>query len=189
MFSFKLASRANQKKKEKDVGAEFVIMNFLVKVVKKNMRPFKVWLGPLLFIKIQFKIAQLFSKHFPPCLSFYFFYFFFHKRKDTFTIPQPSLHHLVYFSPFSFVFINALTTYTYAKISLQTTFFTTVTETCVSSYFYFHDSFSLKQNNLVSWRTKRFLFILTDDHINLRYYFQCDKKMSIHTCAIRDNIM
>ena len=122
MFSFKLASRANQKKKEKDVGAEFVIMNFLVKVVKKNMRPFKVWLGPLLFIKIQFKIAQLFSKHFPPCLSFYFFYFFFHKRKDTFTIPQPSLHHLVYFSPFSFVFINALITYTYAKIPYKQLF-------------------------------------------------------------------
>ena len=104
------------------MGAEFVIMNFLVKVVKKNMRPLKVWLGPLLFIKILFKIAQLFSKHFPPCLSFYFFYFFFHKRKDTFTIPQPSLHHLVYFSPFSFVFINALITYTYAKIPYKQLF-------------------------------------------------------------------
>ena len=136
MFSFKLASRANQKKREKDVGAEFVIMNFLVKVVKKNMRPLKVWLGPLLFIKILFKIAQL-SKHFPPCLSFYFFYFFFHKRKDTFTIPQPSLHHLVYFSPFSFVFINALITYTYAKIpfslqSLKRVFFHIFTSMTVS---------------------------------------------------------
>ena len=26
-------------------------------------------------------------------------------------------------------------------------------------------------------------------HRNLRDYFQCDKKMSVHTPAIRDNIM
>ena len=35
------------------------------KVTKKNVQPFKVWLGPLLFIKILLKTAQLFSKHFP----------------------------------------------------------------------------------------------------------------------------
>ena len=186
MFSFKLASRANQKKKEKDVGAEFVIMNFLVKVVKKNMRPFKVWLGPLLFIKILFKIAQLFSKHFPPCLSFYFFYFFF--QGYVYNSPAEPSSSCIFFTIF-FCFHKCFNNLHLRKNSLQTTFFTTVTETCVSSYFYFHDSFSLKQNNLMSWRTKRFLFILTDDHINLRYYFQCDKKMSIHTCAIRDNIM
>ena len=37
--------------------------------MKKNVRPFKIQLGPLLFIKILLKTAQLLSKHFPFGLS------------------------------------------------------------------------------------------------------------------------
>ena len=38
-------------------------MKFLEKVMKKNVRPFKVRLGPLLLIKILLKTAHLLSKH------------------------------------------------------------------------------------------------------------------------------
>ena len=44
------------------------IMNFLAKVMKRNVRSFKVWFGPLLFMKILLKTAQLLSKHFPSSL-------------------------------------------------------------------------------------------------------------------------
>ena len=44
-------------------------MNFLAKVVKKNVWVFKITGGLLLFIKILLKTAKLFSKHFPPGLS------------------------------------------------------------------------------------------------------------------------
>ena len=37
---------------------------------------------------------------------------FFHKGKDTYEIPQPSVQHLVYVFPFPFVFIKALITST-----------------------------------------------------------------------------
>ena len=67
---------------------------------KENVRPFKVWLGPLLFIKMLLKIAQLLSKHFPSCP----FIFLFHKGKDTSAIPQPSVQHLVYIFPIFFRF-------------------------------------------------------------------------------------
>ena len=50
-------------------------MNFLAKVVKKNVRHFKVWLGPLSFRKILLKTAQLFSKHFSRGLSLCILYF------------------------------------------------------------------------------------------------------------------
>ena len=70
------------------------IMN--AKVMKKNVRPFKVWLGPLLFIKILLKTAQLFSMHFSSGLSLSILYFLFHKGKDTFAISQPSVQHLAY---------------------------------------------------------------------------------------------
>ena len=50
-------------------------MNFLAKVVKKNVRHLKVWLGPLSFRKILLKTAQLFSKHFSRGLSLCILYF------------------------------------------------------------------------------------------------------------------
>ena len=77
------------------------VMNFLAKVVKKNVRPFRVWVGPLLFIKVLLKTAQMFPKHFSPGLSlFRFLYFPFRKGKDTSPIPQTSVHHLVCFTYF-----------------------------------------------------------------------------------------
>ena len=79
-------------------------MNFLVKIIKKNVRPFKEWLSPLFFIKILLKTAQLLSKHFPSSLSLCILYFLFHKGKDTSAVPQPNVQYLVY------VFINALIT-------------------------------------------------------------------------------
>ena len=72
--------------------------------MKKNVRPFKEWLGPLLFIKILLKSAQLLSKHFRSGLSLCIIYCFFHKGKDASAVLQPSVQHLVY------VLINALTT-------------------------------------------------------------------------------
>ena len=69
-----------------------------------NVRPFKVWLGPLWFIKILLKTAQLLSKHFPSDLSLCTLYFLFHKGKDTSAIPQPSVQHLVYVFPIFFRF-------------------------------------------------------------------------------------
>ena len=72
------------------------IMNYLAKIMKKNVRTFKVWLGFLLYIKILLKMAQLLSTHFPSDLSLCIFYLLFHKGKDTSAIPQPSVQHLVY---------------------------------------------------------------------------------------------
>ena len=72
--------------------------------MKKNVRPFKVWLGPLSFIKILLKIAQLLSKHFPSGLSLCMLYFLFHKGKVVSAIPQPSVQHFVYVFPILFRF-------------------------------------------------------------------------------------
>ena len=71
-------------------------MNFLAKKMKKNVWPFKEWLGLLLFIKILLKTAQLLSKHFPSSLSLCIFYFLFLKGKDASAVPQPNVRHLVY---------------------------------------------------------------------------------------------
>ena len=85
------------------------IINFLEKVIKKNVWPFKVWLGPLLFIKILLKTAQLLSKHFPFGLSlFVSFICFFIKARTLLEFLNQAFNILYMFSPFSFVFINAL---------------------------------------------------------------------------------
>ena len=88
------------------------------------------------------KTAQLFSKHFPPglSLSLCILYSFFIKARILLQILNQVFTMLYMFSPFSFVFINAVITSTQAKISVQTSFFP---ETCVSSYFYFHDASEL----------------------------------------------
>ena len=65
------------------------------KVIKKNVRTLKVWLAPLLVIKILLKTAELLSKHFPSGLSL-FVSFIYSKGKYTSAIPQPSVQHLVY---------------------------------------------------------------------------------------------
>ena len=73
-------------------------------VMKKSLPPFKVGFGPLLFIKILFKTAQLLSKHFPSSLSLCIIYYPFHKGKDTSAISQPNFQHLVLVSPIFFRF-------------------------------------------------------------------------------------
>ena len=98
-------------------------MNFIEKVMKKNVRSFKVWLGPLLLIKIQLKTAQLLSKHFPSGLSLCILYFLFHEGKDTFTIPQPSVQHLVYVFPIFFRFHKCFNNFHLNKNILINKFF------------------------------------------------------------------
>ena len=97
-------------------------MNLLAKVVKKNVRSFKVWLGPSLIIKILLKSAQLLSKHFSPRLSLGILYFLFHKGKDTSVIPQSSVHHLVYVFPIFFRFRKCFNNFHLSKILLTNKF-------------------------------------------------------------------
>ena len=78
---------------------------------EKNLRPFKVWLGPLMFTRILLKTAQLLSKHFPSGLSpFVSFISFFIKAKILPQFLSQAFKNLYMFSPFSFVFINAIIT-------------------------------------------------------------------------------
>ena len=66
------------------------------------------------------KIAQLFSKHFIPDLSlFVSFISFFIKARDTFAIPQSSVHHLVYDFPMFFCFHKCLNNF-YSSKNLPT---------------------------------------------------------------------
>ena len=84
--------------------------------MKKNAWPFKVWLGPLLFIKILLKTAQLLSKHCPSGLSLSLYPLFpFHKGKDTSAIPQPSVQHLVYLFPIFFCFYKCFNNFHLSK--------------------------------------------------------------------------
>ena len=103
------------------------MMNFLAKVVKKNVR-----IGLLLFIKILLKTTQLFYKLFPVslplslclcvcvCVSFISFL---KKAKILLQLFSQKFIILYMFSPFSFIFINALITSTSTKIVLQISFF------------------------------------------------------------------
>ena len=97
---------------------------------EKNVRPFKVWPGPVLFIKILLKTTQLPSKHFPSGLSLCILYFLFHKSKDTSAIPQPSVQYLVYIFPICFRFHKCFNNFHLSKNILINKFFS---ETSVSS--------------------------------------------------------
>ena len=93
-------------------------------VMKKNvLRPFKAWLGPLLFIKILLETAQLLPKHLPSGLSLCILYFLFHKSKDTSAIPQPSVQDLVYVFPIYFRFHNCFNNFQLSKNILINKFF------------------------------------------------------------------
>ena len=94
-----------------------------MKAVKKAVQPFKVCLGPLLFIKIPLKTVQLFSKHFPPDPFLCILYFFFHKGKDTSPIPQPSVHRLVYAFRIFFCFYKSFNNSHLSKNLLTNNFF------------------------------------------------------------------
>ena len=123
-------------------------MHILEKVVKKNVKPFKVWLGPLLIKKTLLKTAQLFSKHFFPLSFFVSFISFI--VKETKLLQRLSIHHLVYVFPIFFRFHKCFNNL--HLISLQISFFTV---TCVSLYFYFHGTRELLVSfwsNIISLR-------------------------------------
>ena len=79
----------------------------LVKVLKK-VRPFKVWLGSWLFIKMLLKAAPLFSKHFPLALSLCIVYYLFIKTRTLLQFFSQAFIILYMFAPFSFVFAWSL---------------------------------------------------------------------------------
>ena len=66
---------------------------------------FQAMAWPLILHKNPIKICSTALRAFS-FLSLYIFYFLFHKGKDTFAVPQPSVQHLVYVS------INALIIFT-----------------------------------------------------------------------------
>ena len=99
------------------------IMNFLAKLIKKNVQAFKVWLDPFLFIKILLETAQLLSKSFPSGLSLCIIYFVFHKDGDTSVIRQPSVQHLVYVFPIFFCFHKCFNNFHLSKNILINKFF------------------------------------------------------------------
>ena len=127
------------------------------------MRPFKEFLGSLLFIKILLKTAQLFSKHFPPGLLFLSFISFFMMVR----IPHPRVHHLVYVFPFFFCFHKCFNIFDLRKNLLTNKFFHW--SMCFFTFLLLPwrkgvVGFSLKYNNLMRLKTKRFLLVLTDNH-------------------------
>ena len=99
------------------------IRNLLAKLIKKNVQAFKIWLDPLLFIKILLKTAQLLSKSFPSGLSLCIIYFLFHKGRDTSVIPQPSVEHLVYVFPIFFCIHKCFNNFHLSKNILINKFF------------------------------------------------------------------
>ena len=90
----------------------------------------------------------------------------FYKGKGTSAIPQPSVQHLVYVFPIFFPFYKCFNNFHLNKSIL------------VNNFFHWNMcffivlppwrkgvvSFSLKWNNLMRLKTKRVLFILTDNH-------------------------
>ena len=95
---------------------------------EESVRPFKVWLGPLLFIKILLKTTQLLFKHFSSDVPIRILYFLFQKDKNTSAIPQPSVQHLVYVFPIFFLFHKCFNKFHFCKNTLISFF----TETYVS---------------------------------------------------------
>ena len=122
-----------------------------------------------MFIKIRLKTAQLFSKHFPFDLSLCILYFIFHKRSDTSAIPQPSFQDLVYVSSIFFGFHKCFNNFYWSKnVFINKCFDWIICFFIV--LFPWHKGiagFSLKQNNLIRLKTKRFFFILTDNHAEI----------------------
>ena len=128
-----------------------------------------LWLDPVLFIKILLKTAQLFSKHFRPGLSLCILYFLSHKGKDTSVILQWSIHHLVNVFPIFFGVRSCFNNFHWSNI------------------LHYATHFSLKENNLRL--SKRFLFILSDNHTEIGETIFSAIRNSVHACAVRDNIM
>ena len=100
-------------------------MHILEKVAKKNVKPFKVWLGPLLIKKLLHCFPSIFPTLFVSFISLIV--------KETKLLQLLSIHHLVYVFHIFFRFHKCFNNL--HLISLQISFFTV---TCVSLYFYFH---------------------------------------------------
>ena len=116
------SSILQEKQRQRITFQVICTMKFLAKV-KKNVRHFKVWIGPVLFIKILLKTAQLFSKYFPPGFSLYILYFLFHKGKDPSANPQLSVHPFVYVFPIFFHFHKCFNSFLLSKNLLKNKFF------------------------------------------------------------------
>ena len=144
------------------------VMNFLAKVVKKNVWPFRVWVGPLLFIKVLLNCSNVPQAFFSRSLSFVSFISLFVKARILLQFLRPAfiiLYVLLIFSRFHKCYDN----FHWSK-NLPT-----------SKFFHWNmcflifllpwrkggGRFSLKQNNFMRLKTKRFLIILTDNHTEI----------------------
>ena len=112
-------------------------MDFLANVMTKDVRPFKVWLGFLLFIKMLLETAKLLPKNFTSGFSLCKLYFVSHKSKDTSPIPQPNVQHLVYVLPIVFCYHKCFNNFHLSKNMLLKKFFYW---NMFSSWFYFYDT-------------------------------------------------
>ena len=96
-------------------------------------------------------------------------YFLFHKGKDTSAIPQSSVQHLVHVFPIFFRFHKCFINFHINKNILINKFFHwnmcffIVWPPWPKGVF----RFSLKQNNVMRLKMKRFLFVLTDNHTEI----------------------
>ena len=109
-------------------------------------------------------MLNCFPKHFPAGLSLCIFHFFFYKGKDTFAIPQLSAHHLLYVFSIFFCFHECFNNFYLCKNLLTNKFFHW--NMCLFIFLISWSKgvvgFSLKLNNPMRLKTKRFLFILAD---------------------------
>ena len=112
-------------------------MDFLANVMTKDVRPFKVWLGFLLFIKMLLETAKLLPKNFTSGFSLCKLYFVSHKSKDTSPIPQPNVQHLVYVFPIFFCYHKCFDNFHLSKNMLIKKLFHW---NMFSSWFYFYDT-------------------------------------------------
>ena len=122
LLSLMLASRANQEKREKNIGAG----NILKRIGQGVYYNLLLSCSPSIFLPVSLSLCILYS--------------LFHEGKDTSAIPQLSVHHLVFVFPILFCFHKGFNNFHLSKISELISFFT---ETCVSSYLLFHDASEL----------------------------------------------
>ena len=112
-----------------------------MKVMTKYVRPFKVWFGPLLLIKILLKTAQPLSKHFPSGLSLCILYqrllTIITKRSilDVAAVLDPPLPIINIFKIISFE--RSYFLHTHQPLTKMQIFFDKGTEFLIMSEFYF----------------------------------------------------
>ena len=156
-------------------------MNFLAKLMKKIGQPFKVWLGPLLCIKILLETAQLLSKPFHPGLSLLIpFISFFIKAINFWNSSAKRSASCICFRHF-LRFHKCFTSFYLSKNILINTFF-------YWNMCFLHDA---KELSVSLWST----IISCDQKQNFSNLLspiitkEFERLMSVCTCAIRVNIM